>query len=78
MIDCILNNKIYIVQIKQKAILTFEEQLLEKAQKDIEFTEKLCTTQSNGMFGSLKKALKLSSSNNLNQQVFFYYYLFGK
>lgn len=47
--------------------MTFEDQLLDKAQKDIEATEKLCT-ESTKMFSSLKKALKLSSSSNSNSQ----------
>lgn len=48
---------------KKRAVLTFEDQLLEKAQKDLENTEKLCTNSS-GMFSSLKKAFKISSSSS--------------
>ena len=52
--------------------MTFEEQLLEQAQKDLEATEKMCT-ESSKMFSSLKKAFGISSSqssNQLKQQVY--------
>jgi hypothetical protein len=39
--------------------MTFEEPLLEKAQKDIEATEKLCgSTNQSKMFSSFRKAFK--------------------
>ena len=47
--------------------MTFEDQLLEIAQKNIENTEKLCS-ESTKMFSSLKKAFKFSSSSSLYKQ----------
>ncbi len=47
--------------------MTFEDQLLDKAQKDIEATEKLCTESSSASsakrLSSLKKAFGLSSNS---------------
>lgn len=43
--------------------MTFEDPLLEKAQKDIENTEKLCS-ESTKMFSSFKKAFGISSSSS--------------
>lgn len=40
--------------------MTFEDGLLDKAQKDIENTEKLCSEQNNAKKFSLKKAFGLS------------------
>ena len=40
--------------------MTFEDALLDKAQKDIENTEKLCSEQNNAKKFSLKKAFGLS------------------
>ncbi len=51
--------------------MTFEEQLLEQAQKDLENTEKICT-DSTKIVSSFKKAFGLStssSSGQLNKQV---------
>ena len=45
--------------------MTFEDNLLEKAQKDIEATEKLCSG-STKMFSSLKKAFGMPSSSSSN------------
>ncbi|CAF0703105.1 unnamed protein product [Brachionus calyciflorus] len=50
-----------------KAVMTFEDQQLEIAQKNIENTEKLCS-ESTKMFSSLKKAFKFSSSSSLNKK----------
>ncbi len=47
-------------------MLTFEDQLLEKAAKDIEATEKLCSEPSTKMFSSLRKAFGMSSSSSSN------------
>jgi hypothetical protein len=46
--------------------MTFEDPLLDKAQKDIESTEKLCSNQTK-MFSSIKKAFGISSSSSSNQ-----------
>ncbi|RNA32985.1 tetratricopeptide repeat 39C-like [Brachionus plicatilis] len=46
-----------------KAILTFEDHLLEAAHKNIENTQKLCT-ESTKMFSSFKKAFKISNHSN--------------
>lgn len=53
-----------------RATLTFEDPLLEQAQKEIEATEKLCTDQTK-MFKGLKKAFGISSksSSNLEKEV---------
>jgi hypothetical protein len=52
--------------------MTFEDSLLDKAQKDLESTEKLCAQASGKVMSSLKKAFGISSSaslNKLNQKV---------
>lgn len=49
-----------------RAVMTFEEPLLEKAQKDIDATEKLCSTQTK-KFSTFKKAFGISSSSSSNQ-----------
>lgn len=46
--------------------MTFEDPLLDKAQKDIDATEKLCSNQTK-MFSSFKKAFGISSSSSSNQ-----------
>ena len=46
-----------------RAIITFEEPLLEKSQKELESTEKLCSDQTK-MFKGLKKAFGMSSSTS--------------
>lgn len=54
-----------------RAIITFEDPLLEKSQKQLEATEKLCTDQTK-MFKGLKKAFGMSSSsssNNLDENI---------
>lgn len=49
-----------------RATLTFEDQLLEQAQKELEATEKLCTDQTK-MFSGLKKAFGMSKSSSANK-----------
>ncbi len=49
-----------------RATMTFEDQLLEQAQKDLEATEKLCTDQTK-MFSGLKKAFGMSTSSSSNK-----------
>ncbi len=49
-----------------RATMTFEDQLLEQAQKDLEATEKLCTDQTK-IFTGLKKAFGMSSSSSSNK-----------
>ena len=51
---------------RKRAVMTFEEPLLEKAQKDIDATEKLCSTQTK-KFSTFKKAFGISSSSSSNQ-----------
>ena len=60
-----LTNYCYSFMSYMRAVLTFEDQLLEKATKDIESTEKLCS-ESTKMFSSLKKAFGMSSSSSSN------------
>jgi hypothetical protein len=47
-------------------VLTFEDQLLDKAVKDVEATEKLCSDQSTKVLSSLRKAFGMSSSSSSN------------
>jgi hypothetical protein len=47
--------------------MTFEDSLLDKAQKDLESTEKLCAQSNGKVMGSLRKALGISSSSSLNK-----------
>jgi len=49
-----------------RATMTFEDQLLEQAQKELEATQKLCS-DSTKMFSGIKKAFGMSSSNSSNK-----------
>ena len=46
--------------------MTFEDQLLEQAQKELEATQKLCS-DSTKMFSGIKKAFGMSSSSSSNK-----------